>query len=61
MDGGAILCGHHEVFQAVRPPLTTVSTVPIEGWRYTYHVLYNLHNNNYRTAGSQFNIVPHTS
>ena len=37
VDEGSIACGHHEVFQTLRPPLNTVSTVPSEGWRYIYH------------------------
>ena len=40
VDEGSIACGHHEVFQTLRPPINTVSTVPSEGWRYyTYHAL----------------------
>ena len=50
VDEGSIACGHHEVFQTLRPPLTTVSTVPSEGWRYTYHAIFRQLNFHYRTA-----------
>ena len=58
VDEGSIACGHHEVFQVLRPPLTTVSTVPSEGWRHTYYALFGQYN--HRTAGSHLNIVSHT-